>query len=155
MISIMKEITGVFGLIGALLPPAQSRVSGKRKLMIVDNDENFAKKAKKAFEAQGFTVTVYTDSAKAVRMAPKAQPDLIFLNLNMGGGEDTGFRIASKLRYHPKTRNTPIIATSASGLEKEGFVFLDVYGISSVLEKPVNMDTALKAAEEAITDENP
>lgn len=115
----------------------------KRRILIVDDEESFARMVKLALEKTGlYEVEIETDPRKAVATTHRVRPDLILLDLILGRVD--GGTVAAHLHKGRGGARIPIIFLTASifskeqpvgGLESGGFRFL---------AKPVSLQTLLQ-----------
>src|SRR5437588_1597677 len=85
---------------------AISRVNGKRRILIVDNDTNATHLVRILLEKTGqYLVLEENNSTKAYRSARIFRPDLILLDVTMPIRD--GREIAAQIRPDPESQNTP------------------------------------------------
>ncbi len=80
---------------------------GKRKVLVVDDEEDFAKALKVRLKANRYDVVLAHDSIQAMMMADQEKPDLIILDIFLPG--EDGFSISERLKQTEATRRIPII----------------------------------------------
>ena len=120
----------------------------KKKVMIVDDDENFLKIAKLNLEGIGKYSVVTLSSAKEIILeVHKFEPDIILLDLimpSMGGLE-----VCEALNSDPVGSKTPIIIISA--LEKaEDKLKAYRLGVVDYLTKPIEIRKMISMIEKAL-----
>jgi CheY-like chemotaxis protein len=71
-------------------------------------------------------------------------PDVVLMDIHLPGMD--GFEAMRRLRASPDTSEIPVIALSAAGRMQEG-KRIESSGFHSYFDKPVNVDTLLKALE--------
>lgn len=125
---------------------------GKKKILIVDDEEKFTKMVKKNLENKGgFEVRTESRGSQALAAAQEFQPDLVFLDVMMP--DMRGTDVAVQIKNDPKLKNTPIVFVTAT-LKKgqtEGFGGLvqgRPFTIKPAVAKPVNTDDLLKLIHE-------
>jgi len=74
----------------------------KTKVLVVDDEEDFAKALKVRLKANGYDVVLAHDSIQAIMMANLEKPDLILLDI-MIPGED-GFFVTEQLKQSQATQ---------------------------------------------------
>ena len=79
----------------------------KRKVLVVDDEEDFAKALKVRLKANGYDVVLAHDSIQAIMMADQEKPDLIILDILIPG--EDGFSISERLKQAEATHAIPII----------------------------------------------
>ncbi len=86
-------------------------MSGKRKILAIDDDPDVLALLRARLEEEGFEVFVTVTPATVVQTVKKERPDLIICDIDMGtmpGGE-----VAAALDADDATRDTPLIFLSA------------------------------------------
>ena len=107
-----------------------------KKIMIVDDDKDFLEELKETLSLSGHETTTASNGLAALKIACKARPDVILLDLRMEGMD--GFGVAKELRCSPETASIPIIAMTAFYTEEEYLRLVNVYGVRKCLKKPLN-----------------
>ena len=69
-------------------------------VMIIDDDEDFAKAAGMVLNAAGHEVVIKLDTDEAVPEMKKRRPDLVVLDVMFPEDPSAGFELARKLRHH-------------------------------------------------------
>ena len=125
---------------------AISRVNGKRRILIVDNDTNATHLVRILLEKTGqYLVLEENNSTKAYRSARIFRPDLILLDVIMpirDGGE-----IAAQIRADPELQNTPIIFLTALVTPSEARAGVHIDG-HPFLAKPINIQELIRTIDE-------
>lgn len=120
----------------------------KRKVMIVDDEEDFLKITKLNLEETGkFEVLALSDAKETISMLKIFKPDIILLDILMPA--IGGIEVCEMLNNDPIGRSTPIIVLSA--LEKTADK-LKAYkvGVVDYLIKPIELDTLVAKIEKAL-----
>lgn len=92
-------------------------VNPKSRILIVEDDTPFAMLMVELLHAD-CEVAVATTVKKAMQMAEEGNYDLITLDVDLPDGN--GFKLCSRLKEHPRLRDTPIIFVSGrSSLEDQ------------------------------------
>ena len=90
----------------------------KKKILIVDDEETYARMMKLVLEQSGLYEVEYENKAlNAVAKARAFQPDLILLDIVMPGLD--GGDVATRIQSDPPLKDTPIIFLTALVGEKE------------------------------------
>ena len=125
---------------------AISRVNGKRRILIVDNDTNATHLVRILLEKTGqYLVLEENNSTKAYRSARIFRPNLILLDVIMpirDGGE-----IAAQIRADPELQNTPIIFLTALVTPTEARAGVHIDG-HPFLAKPINIQELIRTIDE-------
>ena len=83
-----------------------------KKILIVDDDENFVMMTKSRLEANNYEVITASNGIDAVKSATEWKPDLVILDLIMPAME--GFDVCKKLKSEEITQRIPIIVLTAA-----------------------------------------
>ena len=90
----------------------------KKKVLIIDDEENFCKLVKKNIEQTGeFEVHIATNGEDGIRLAREIKPDLILLDIVMP--EVDGADVATQMRNDKSIEDTPIVFLTAIVREEE------------------------------------
>jgi DNA-binding response OmpR family regulator len=117
----------------------------KRKILVVDDEQDFAKALKVRLRANGYDVVLAFNSIEALTMVHKEKPSLIILDIMVPGGG--GFAVAERLKLSSDTRDIPfIILTGMPGDEARAYKA----GACSYLMKPYNPDELLSVIKGAL-----
>ena len=117
----------------------------KKKILVVDDEEDVAKALKVRLKANGYHVVLAFDSVQAFTMANKERPDLIILDIMRPGGG--GFVVAERLKQSTATHHIPIIIlTGISGGEERAYKV----GASGYVMKPYHPEKLLETINNAL-----
>jgi DNA-binding response OmpR family regulator len=117
----------------------------KRKVLVVDDEQDVAEALKVRLKANGFNVVLASDSVQAFTMANKERPDLIILDIMLPGGG--GFVVAERLKQSQVTHRIPIIfLTGIPGGEERAYTL----GASGYVMKPYHPDELLETIQRAL-----
>jgi DNA-binding response OmpR family regulator len=84
----------------------------KKKILIIDDEEDFCFFVKKNLEATGeFSVLYATDPRKGIKIARKETFDLILLDITMP--KQDGFQVLEILKKDNKTLSIPVVMLTA------------------------------------------
>jgi len=118
----------------------------KKKILIVDDEIDFATGAKAVLEETGnYQVKIETKAKEALNTAREFVPDLLLLDLMMP--EVTGFKVCEIFRSEEKFFSMPIIILSAQDEEYDKVEGLNV-GADDYIVKPFSLnelDARIKA----------
>ncbi len=95
-----------------LIPSGES--NGRRVALVVDDDHEAVELATDVLIGRGFEVLQAFGGSEGLALAIQHSPALIILDLNMPGV--SGFAVAQQLRDHPRTRQIPILVSTALDL---------------------------------------
>ncbi|MDD3345154.1 MAG: response regulator [Candidatus Omnitrophica bacterium] len=120
---------------------------GKKKILIIDDEENFCNLVKKNVERTGeFEVCTATNGDDGVRMIKEIKPDLILLDIVMPGLD--GGDVVSMIREDETIKDTPIVfLTSLVRKDEAGAGFTKGY---SLLAKTVTLGELISCIKENV-----
>jgi len=115
-------------------------------LMLVDDDEDFARAAAKVLEHAGHEVAIELDTDAAATALRERTPDLLILDVMFPEEASGGFRFARTMRREaPALAKVPILMLTAINTRFPlGFGANDIddvwLPVDDFLEKPVDLD---------------
>lgn len=111
-------------------------MENKRKLLIIDDEEDFCYFVKLNLERTGkFQVSVASQARAGISLAKVNQPDLILLDILMPDMD--GSQVAEDLLLEPTTKKIPIVFLTALAQKKEVESAEGVIGGRTFIAKPV------------------
>lgn len=124
---------------------------GRARIALINDDTTFLELMREILESMaGYEVAVCTEQDDAYGFVKDYRPDLVILDIRMGG-EEVGWMIMELLTLDPATRPIPMIVCSAAVRElHEHEPILNQYGVS-VLPKPFDLDALLDKVREALS----
>lgn len=102
-------------------------------LYIEDNPDN-VELVDRVCESLGHKMLVAINGTLGLAMAEASLPDLILLDINLPDLD--GYEIARRLRAHPLTQVTPIVAVTANALKGDSDRAMEA-GCNDYIAKPV------------------
>jgi len=97
-------------------PSAEFKGIERRKLLLVDDDDDLRILFNMVFEAQMFDVTQAADGYEALSKIYQNKPDVIVLDYMMP--KLSGLDVIERLRSDPRTRDIPVLMLTASGSDE-------------------------------------
>jgi DNA-binding response OmpR family regulator len=119
----------------------------KKKILIVDDDEDISKGLRILFRAHGFIAVVASDAVSAISQAKNESPDVILLDLGLPAGD--GYLVMERLSNIESLALTPIIVLTAREEESNKELSLQA-GAKAFFQKPVDHAVLLSAVDEII-----
>ncbi len=120
----------------------------KRKVMIVDDEEDFLRITKINLESTGnYEVLAISNGKEAIEKVPDFKPDVILLDILMPKMDGT--EICSILNEDPIGRNIPIITLSALDSDKDKLTMFK-RGVVDYLTKPIEKEQLIEKIEKAL-----
>ncbi len=122
-------------------------MTGKTKVLLVDNDVDFVDLNKAVLENSGFEVVTAFSAREGIDKVKVEHPDVIVLDLMMEK-HDAGFSFAKQIKADPIYKQIPILMLT-SVAEVTGFGFsqeLDGYWMKTddYAEKPIMPDELVR-----------
>ncbi len=85
----------------------------KKKILLVEDDVDFAEAIKLILESKSYNVAVAHDGQEGLKKVETEQPNLIILDVMMP--EMDGYEVCAKLKAEPKYGHIPILLLTAVG----------------------------------------
>jgi len=122
------------------------------KILIIDDDRDFADCVRLALEREGHQVLVAGEGGEGIEIAGREIPEVIIVDLMMA--PEDGFMTCEALRDLEATRRSAILVVSAIG-EKlhKSFGSVDVgtrLDVDGFLDKPIQLDALVNTVEEML-----
>jgi CheY-like chemotaxis protein len=120
----------------------------KKKILIIDDDQDISEGIKTVLESKPYEVHSASSGVEGVEAAKKLKPDMVILDVMMET-KDSGFNVARKLKKDPALAKIPILMLTAIR-EKTGFDFSKEAGdeawlpVDDYVEKPIHSETLLE-----------
>jgi two-component system alkaline phosphatase synthesis response regulator PhoP len=108
--------------------------SGKKKILIADDEQDILEILEYNLQAEGYTVIKAKDGLEALELARKNQPDLIILDVMMP--HKNGMEVCQILRSQPEFFDTLILMLTALSDESSHVKGLE-YGADDYINKPI------------------
>ncbi|MCC5604722.1 response regulator [Nostoc favosum] len=105
---------------------------GDRILLIIEDDDKFARILLDMAREQGFKTIVALHSKQGLALAQEFKPDAIMLDIHMP--EMDGWTVLDRLKHNPDTRHIPVHILSVDERQQRGLQL----GAITYLQKPVS-----------------
>lgn len=109
--------------------------------MIVDDDQDLLASMKALFKKNGFDIAVTISCDEGLLILTSFDPDLIFLDLNVGDGD--GREMCKKIKEQAAYKDIPVILMSS---DHEALKLYREYGANSFVKKPMQFSMLLDIA---------
>jgi signal transduction histidine kinase/ActR/RegA family two-component response regulator len=109
-----------------------------RRIMVVDDNRDFAETLAALLRQLGHEVRVAHDAAQALKQAAEFAPDLGFVDIGLPGMN--GYELARRLRSLPETARTVLVAATGYGQAKDREQSREA-GFDRHIVKPVDLAT--------------
>src|SRR4030042_904934 len=117
----------------------------KKKILVVDCEQDMVKALEVRLKANGYQVVFASDTVQAFTIANQENPDLILLDIMIPGGG--GFVVAERLKQSAATHHIPIIfLTAIPGGEERAYKL----GASGYIMKPYQPEELIEAVRHAL-----
>lgn len=124
--------------------------NGKRSVLVVDDDPDFAAYLRMIFEDAGHSVTTARDGEQALSHMWRSPPDLVTLDVDMP--RRTGVLLYRRMKTDARLRSIPVIVISGMPLMGDYFVSRFPAAPERVFEKPVDKDGLIAAVRELLAE---
>ncbi|MEE9115711.1 MAG: response regulator [Thermoplasmata archaeon] len=120
----------------------------KKKIVVVDDEQNILDLVGMILEAEGFTVSKALNGTEGIKMAQEEHPDLVLLDIMMP--EMDGWVVYRKLKEDSKTKDIPVamLTVKAQAIDKE--MALDVIGVEDYITKPFTPDELVERVQKLV-----
>lgn len=122
------------------------RDSGKKRILIIEDDLHIAEGMKLNLSLQGYDVIIAPDGPSGLQQWKEGQPDLIVLDIMLPRMD--GLTLLQYIRLEDE--RIPILIVSAKGAPDDRIKGLS-YGVDDYLPKPFNLDEFLLRTERLLT----
>ena len=125
-----------------------STATRQKRILMVDDEESFARMTKRSLEATGvYEVEIVHRAKQAIAVARAFKPDIILLDVMMPDGD--GGEVASEMAADPRLAKVPVLFLTAvvkgSEVGQRGAGFI---GGRFYIAKPVDADRLIGLIEE-------
>ena len=112
----------------------------KRKILIVDDEPDFALLFKKRLEAYGYQVNIAVNGVEGLKKIKAERPDLVLLDILMP--EKDGYTMLQEMKEDESIGRTPVIVVTAKPYMQDLF---ELEGIHDYFVKPIeDLDLLLR-----------
>ncbi|MBU1006764.1 MAG: response regulator [Candidatus Omnitrophica bacterium] len=119
----------------------------KKKILIVDDEEDLRKMLRFRLEATGYDVDEAADGQEGLDRARSNWPDLILLDLMLP--KIDGYKVCRMIKFDEKHKHKPIIMFTARAQEKDKMIGKEM-GADAYITKPFEAETLLAKIEELL-----
>ena len=122
-------------------------MSEKKRILIVDDEDDLRNMLKFRLEATGYEVDEAADGQEGLDKARTAWPDLVILDLMLP--KIDGFKVCRMLKFDDKHKHKPIIMFTARAQEKDKMIGKEM-GADAYITKPFEPDVLLAKIKELL-----
>lgn len=106
------------------------------KILYVEDDPASVMLVHRLLESEGYQVIAIGDGLSAIKVAEREKPDLILMDINIGGLD--GCEVTTKIRNTPGLSTVPIVAVTAATLSGDRERAL-IAGCNGYIPKPIDV----------------
>ncbi|NQU18719.1 response regulator [bacterium] len=118
----------------------------KKRILIIDDEEDFCKLIKKNLELRGdYEVGMSTDAKRGIEFAKEVNPDLILIDIVMP--DIDGSQVAFELKNDSRTKDIPIVFLTGLATKEETNNEGGIIGGHPFLAKPVETEELIDCIE--------
>lgn len=107
-------------------------------ILVVDDIPDILKLLDATLQFKGYRVVTARDGLEALEVIQKERPALVIADILMPKMD--GFSLLHRIRIDPNTRDIPVIFLSATYVGQEDKEFARAIGVTSFIEKPVDLE---------------
>lgn len=107
-------------------------------ILVVDDIPDILRLLDATLQFKGYRVVTARDGQEALEVIQKERPALVIADILMPKMD--GFSLLHRIRIDPNTRDIPVVFLSATYVGQEDKEFARAIGVTSFLEKPVDLD---------------
>lgn len=96
---------------------AKTESSGKRTILLVEDDTFLAGMYVTKLELEGFRVVLASDGEQAVTLAEREVPDIMLLDIVLP--KKSGFEVLQEIKAHATTKDVPVILLTNLGQKED------------------------------------
>ena len=111
---------------------------GKSKILIIDDEPDFAQLLKKRLEANNYEVDTATNGDEGLKKMKAGKPDVVLLDILMP--EKDGYTMLKEAKWDASISSIPVIVVTAKPFMQDLF---ELEGVHDYLIKPVDDDDLL------------
>ena len=113
-----------------------------KKILIVEDEIDFAEMVQTRLEMEGYEVTIATDAYEGNKEVMNNEPALIILDLNMPVGG--GFPLLKRLRELPGKSHIPVVILTGRVVDEEVIRKAETFDVAAIFTKPYDKDKFMK-----------
>lgn len=121
-------------------------MSGAKKILVVEDDDETRELLRMALERRGYMVFVAEDGVQGFEEAVRCRPDLIVTDITMPAAD--GAHLVRRVRDTPEVAETPILITTGFGTGNATFTLSQ--GANAYEPKPIDPDSFMATVERLI-----
>ena len=112
----------------------EKKMAEKKRILVVEDEMDYAKMVKMRLESAGYEVSVAGDAYSGTHQVVKNNPDLVVLDLNMPAGG--GFALLERIRKIPSRATIPVVILTGRNVDEDLIARAETYDVSAIFSKP-------------------
>jgi CheY-like chemotaxis protein len=130
-------------------------VRGHKRIIVIDDDQDFLEYARIVLESASYEVLTATDATEGLELIRGSAPDLIITDVMMSYTLE-GASVTRQIRADPELRRLPVIVISAIARTPDADIFPQGARPASdgFMTKPVPPDALLAAVKNCLSSES-
>jgi two-component system alkaline phosphatase synthesis response regulator PhoP len=120
----------------------------KKKIMVVDDEENLLELVKAILEVEGYDVVTASDGKECLEKLKANKPDLILLDMMMPGM--SGRETCERIRKDPKTKNLKVAFVTVAKFSEVGKDILKKLNAVDYITKPFDNKDLVKRVKKLV-----
>ncbi len=120
----------------------------KKKIMIVDDEEDLIELVKAILERAGFEVIGVSSGQECLDKLKGIKPDLILMDMMMPNM--TGLETTKEIRKNPKTKGLKVVFLTVARLSEVGKKDLEKLNVLDYITKPFDNDDLIERVKKAL-----
>jgi len=122
-------------------------------ILVVDDIPDILKLMDATLQFKGYRVVTARDGQEALEVIQQERPALVIADILMPKMD--GFSLLHRIRINPETRDIPVVFLSATYIAQEDKEFARAIGVTSFIEKPVDLDKFFPIISDILTQGGP
>jgi signal transduction histidine kinase len=118
--------------------PKKGVAIGHKKVLVIDDNLDFADGLSTFLTLQGASVDIATDGPSGLKRVNEFKPDIVLCDIGLSSDMD-GYAVARAIRHSPETHATYLVAITGYG-KNEDKEHAQEAGFNLHMTKPVNLD---------------
>lgn len=115
-----------------------------KKILVIDDDNDFRLATRKILESDGYDVVEAKSGKEGFEMAESISPDLVLIDIIMESYTE-GFNLVQRLNENEKTKDIPRIVLTTLGIQQDlDSISPKELDTKFILQKPVKKEDLLK-----------
>ncbi len=115
--------------------------SGKKRILLVDDDAEIIESLRLALEANDYEVLVARDGNQGLALIEREAPDLVILDMMMP--KRSGFLVLERLKRMGEKKQRIIMITANEGARHKAYA--EMLGVDDYVRKPFPMDRLIQS----------